>query len=124
YPGKNLRLSNAGHNPPLLFHSSTGKCEELRIEGIALGAFAEARFQEKEIILRKGDVVVFYTDGVVEAIDNNNQQFGMERLIKIFHDKPYLQATQLVELIKKEVEQFTEGQPQFDDFTLVVLKVV
>jgi len=122
-PGKNLRLSNAGHNPPLLFHSSTGKCEELRIGGIALGAFAEARFQEKEIILRKGDVVVFYTDGVVEAIDNNNQQFGMERLIKIFHDKPYLQAAQFVELIKKEVEQFTEGQPQFDDFTLVVLKV-
>jgi len=122
-PAKNLRLSNAGHNPPLLFHSSTGKCEELRIGGIALGAFAEARFQEKEIILRKGDVVIFYTDGVVEAIDNNNQQFGMERLIKVFHDKPYLQATQFVELIKKEVEQFTEGQPQFDDFTLVVLKV-
>lgn len=122
--GRNLRLSNAGHNPPLLFHSSTGECEELRIDGIALGAFAEAKFQEKEIILRKGDVVVFYTDGVVEAIDNNNQQFGMERLIKIFHDKPYLQATQFVELIKKEVEQFTEGQPQFDDFTLVVLKVV
>jgi serine phosphatase RsbU (regulator of sigma subunit) len=60
----------------------------------------------------------------VEAIDNNDQQFGMERLIKIFRDKPYLQAAQFVELIKKEVEQFTEGQPQFDDFTLVVLKVV
>ena len=121
-PGKRLRLSNAGHNPPLLFHSNTGECEELRIGGIALGAFSDAQFQEKEIILRKGDIVVFYTDGVVEAIDNNNQQFGMERLIKIFHDKPYLQATEFVELVKKEVAQFTKGQPHFDDFTLVVMK--
>jgi serine phosphatase RsbU (regulator of sigma subunit) len=121
-PGKSLKLSNAGHNSPLLFHANTGECEELRIGGIALGAFRDAQFQEKEVILRKGDIVVFYTDGVVEAIDNNNQQFGMERLIKIFHDKPYLQATEFVELVKKEVAQFTKGQPRFDDFTLVVMK--
>ena len=120
--GKSLRFSNAGHNPPLFLHSSTGKCEELRIEGIALGAFPEAKFQEKEIVLRKGDVVVFYTDGIVEAIDSNNEQFGMERLIKIFVDTPDLEAAQFVELIRKEVEQFTKGQPQFDDFTLIVLK--
>ena len=91
--------------------------------GIVLGAFDEARFQEKEITLKKGDIVVFYTDGIVEAIDNNNQQFGMERLIKIIKDKPYLEATELIKLIKKKMKEFTKDQPQFDDFTLMVVKV-
>ncbi|GAH30316.1 unnamed protein product, partial [marine sediment metagenome] len=66
---------------------------------------------------------VFYTDGVVEAIDKNNQQFGVERLIKIFKDNPHLQVSQLIKSIKKKVKEFTEGQPQFDDFTLMLIKV-
>ncbi|NQS90509.1 SpoIIE family protein phosphatase [Patescibacteria group bacterium] len=122
-PAKVLQISNAGHNPSILFHSNTGECEELRMGGIVLGAFDEARFQEKEITLKKGDIVVFYTDGIVEAIDNNNQQFGMERLIKIIKDKPYLEATELIKLIKKKMKEFTKDQPQFDDFTLMVVKV-
>lgn len=122
-PGKVLKLSNAGHNPPFLFHSSMGECEDLKVEGIALGVFDEAQFQQKEIILRKDDIVVFYTDGVVEAIDKNNQQFGVERLIKIFKDNPHLQVSQLIKSIKKKVKEFTEGQPQFDDFTLMLIKV-
>jgi len=122
-PGKVLKLSNAGHNPPFLFHSSRGECEDLKVKGIALGVFDEAQFQQKEIILRKDDIVVFYTDGMVEAIDKNNQQFGVERLIKIFKDNPHLQAPQLIKSIKKKVEEFTEGQPQFDDFTLMLIKV-
>ncbi len=122
-PGKILRISNAGHNPPLLFHSSTGECEELRMAGIVLGAFDEAQFQEKEIILKKGDIVIFYTDGITEAIDENNQQFGMERLIKVLKDNPYLQATELIKVIKEKIEEFSKDQPQFDDFTLVIVKL-
>ena len=122
-PGKVLKLSNAGHNPPFLFHSSVGECEDLKVEGIALGVLDEAQFHQKEIILRKDDIVVFYTDGIVEAIDKNNQQFGVERLIKIFKDNPHLQVSQLIKSIKKKVKEFTEGQPQFDDFTLMLIKV-
>ncbi|TKJ44740.1 hypothetical protein CEE35_06750 [Candidatus Aerophobetes bacterium Ae_b3b] len=122
-PGKVLKLSNAGHNPPFLFHSSMGKCEDLKVEGIALGVLDEAQFQQKEIILRKDDIVVFYTDGIVEAIDKNNQQFGVERLIKIFKDNPHLQVSQLIKSIEKKVEEFTKGQPQFDDLTLMLIKV-
>jgi serine phosphatase RsbU (regulator of sigma subunit) len=122
-PRRILKLSNAGHNPPLFFHSSMGECEDLKMEGIALGVFDEAQFQQKEIILRKDDIVIFYTDGVVEAIDKNNQQFGMERLIKIFKDNPHLQLPQLIKSIEKKVEEFTTGQPQFDDFTLMLIKV-
>ena len=122
-PGKILRLSNAGHNPPILFHSTATNYDVLNIKGIVLGAFDEVKFQEKEIVLKSGDVIVFYTDGVTEAIDKNGEQFGMEKLIKVMKDNPQLQATELIKTIKEKMKEFTKDQPQFDDFTLLVVKV-
>ncbi len=122
-PDKILKFSNAGHNPPLFFHSSTGECEELRMEGIALGVFEEARFHEKEIAFKRGDIIVFYTDGVVEAIDKTERQFGMRKLTELLKDKHHLRAAELIKIIKEEVKEFSGNQPQFDDFTLMVVKV-
>ena len=122
-PGKILRLSNAGHNPPILFRSTTTNYDVLNIKGIVLGAFDEVKFQEKEIVLKSGDVIVFYTDGVTEAIDKNGERFGMEKLIKVMKDNPQLQATELIKTIKEKMKEFTKDQPQFDDFTLMVVKV-
>jgi len=118
-----LKLSNAGHNPPILFHSTTGKHEVLKTRSLVLGALEEVQFQEKEIILKTKDIIVFYTDGVTETMDRNKQQFGMEKLIELLKDNPQLQAAELIKLIHKKVEEFSEGQPQFDDFTLMIVKV-
>jgi len=121
--GRKLRFSNAGHNPPLLFRSATGECEELRLPGIALGAFNEAQFQEQDIALRSGDLVVFYTDGVTEPINYSQEQFGMERLISLIKNHHQTSAEEMVRMISERVKQFAGDQPQFDDFTLMVVKV-
>ena len=120
---KVLRLSNAGHNPPILFHSTTGEYEVLKARSLVLGALEEVQFQEKEIILKTKDIIVFYTDGVIETMNKNKQQFGMEKLIKVLKDNPQLQATELIKLIQEKVEEFSEGQSQFDDFTLMLVRV-
>lgn len=119
-----LRFSNAGHNPPLLFHSATNNCEVLKTKGIVLGVLDEVRFHEKEVPLKKGDIVIFYTDGVIEAINENGRQFGMNRLIKILKDNSYLQASELVSMIEERVKEFARNQPQFDDLTIMVVKIV
>jgi len=121
--GRKLRFSNAGHNPPLLFRSATGECEELRLPGIALGAFNEAQFQEQDIVLRSGDLVIFYTDGVTEPINYRQEQFGMERLISLIKNHHQTSAEEMVRTIRERVKQFAGDQPQFDDFTLMVVKV-
>ena len=121
---KKLRFSNAGHNPPLLFRSATGECEELRLPGIALGAFNEAQFQEQDVVLRSGDLVVFYTDGVTEPINYHQEQFGMERLISLIKNHHQTSSEEMVRTIRERVKQFAGDQPQFDDFTLMVVKVI
>ena len=122
--GRKLRFSNAGHNPPLLFRSASGECEELRLPGIALGAFDEAQYRERDIVLRSGDLVIFYTDGVTEPINRSQEQFGMERLVSLIKHYHRMSAEEVVQMISERVKQFAGDQPQFDDLTLMVVKVI
>ena len=121
---KVLRFSSAGHNPPILFRSATNNCEVLKTKDIVLGVLDEVKFQEKELFLKRGDIVIFYTDGVIEAIDENGRQFGMDRLITILKDNFYLQASELVNIIEEKIKEFVKNQPQFDDLTIMVVKMV
>jgi sigma-B regulation protein RsbU (phosphoserine phosphatase) len=68
-------------------------------------------------------MVVLYTDGVTEAINNKEEQFGKERLISIAEKNRNLAASELVKRIQQEITEFSQGQPQFDDLTLMILKV-
>jgi sigma-B regulation protein RsbU (phosphoserine phosphatase) len=82
----------------------------------------EIHLQEVELILANNDVVVFYTDGITEAINGKEEQFGQERLITLVAQNSGLPAQELIDKIKNAVIDFTQGQPQFDDLTLIVLK--
>ena len=115
---------NAGHNPPLLLRGDTGGVILLGAKGIALGVLDEINLEELQLDLARHDTVVFYTDGVTEAINEKEEQFGQERLVKLVAQNNHLSAQSLVDKIKDEVNAFSLGQPQFDDFTLVVLKTV
>jgi sigma-B regulation protein RsbU (phosphoserine phosphatase) len=92
-------------------------------EGIALGVMPNIELEEREIRLREGDIVVLYTDGVTEAINNEEEQFGQQRLIQLIEEGRNLPAQGLIERIQQEVSVFSRGQPQFDDVTLMILKV-
>ena len=72
--------SNAGHNPLVYYSSKNDNCFLEELPGPALGISQKSIYQRKEIILQKNDVLVIYTDGITESINNNSEMFGMERL--------------------------------------------
>jgi serine phosphatase RsbU (regulator of sigma subunit)/putative methionine-R-sulfoxide reductase with GAF domain len=117
-----LRYTCAGHNPPLLYHVAEQRFEELRTPGIALGVLEEIRLSEGKTTLAPGDLLVCYTDGVTEAINEDNEDFGVERLRTLIAESHDHSADQLLREIMEQVAAFTSGQPPFDDITLVVVK--
>lgn len=119
---KKLNYVNAGHNPPIMFKGNGGDIKLLGAKGLALGIMDDISLQEIEIDLSGNDTVVFYTDGVTEAINGKEEQFGQDRLTDLVARNNHLSAKDLVEKIKSEITVFTRGQPQFDDLTLVALK--
>ncbi len=119
---RTLTYVSAGHNPPVIFKAKTRTLMRLDAKGIALGAIADIELEERKIILDGGDTVVFYTDGVTEAINKSMDQFGEERLIMTIKENHELSADDMIEKIKGEMLAFCGDEPQFDDITLMVLK--
>jgi sigma-B regulation protein RsbU (phosphoserine phosphatase) len=119
---RRLQYVNAGHNPPLAVKKSSGDVILLRAKGIAMGVIDDAVLEEKEIELDSNDIVVFYTDGITEAINGAGEQFGEKRLIETINQNMDVSAKELIGRVKDKVFTFAQGQPQHDDFTLVVLK--
>ena len=119
-----LNYVNAGHNPPLLLKGGAGSAILLEAKGIALGVLDNISLEEKELQLASEDTVILYTDGVTEAINGEEEQFGQDRLVETIRRNIYLPVRDLIDGIKEEVATFSQGQPQFDDFTLVALKAI
>ena len=119
---RRLNYVNAGHNPPLLLKGDAGSVILLQVKGIALGVMDDIDLEEGELELASNDMVTLYTDGVTEAINGKEEQFGQERLIEVVAKSNNLPAQDLINRIREEVTIFAQGQPQFDDFTLVILK--
>jgi len=117
-----LRYVNAGHNPPLLLEGDEGEIVMLEAKGIALGVMPDIRLEEKEISLEDGAVIVFYTDGVTEAVNGEEEQFGQKRLVKVMENNRHRSAQEIIDAIRQAIGDFAGDQPQFDDITLIVLK--
>lgn len=121
-----LLLSRAGHDPALLFRKETGKVELLRSPGLALGVDGGTVFErvtkDQEIDLFPGDCVLFYTDGVREAVDADEEEFGMERMSETFRLAAPLGAESILNRMQQELRQFTGEGPQMDDITLVAIE--
>jgi sigma-B regulation protein RsbU (phosphoserine phosphatase) len=113
---------NAGHMPALLVRIADGAVEELRTHGMALGVVPDIEFEEARAHLVPGDMIILYTDGVTEALDAGQQMFGKERLIEVLRTHRTQSAVQLAETINETIAAFVGEVPQFDDFTLVVVK--
>ncbi|MCP4538769.1 MAG: SpoIIE family protein phosphatase [Chloroflexi bacterium] len=122
---KTFTYCNAGHNPPIVLHqegNGAGPITWLKPTGAAIGLIEETEFGEQTITLRAGDLVVMYTDGVTEATNPQNDEYGRERLAALI--KGTQGAPQkVVQEIKESLEVFCEGKPLEDDTTVVVLRV-
>jgi len=116
-----LQYVNAGHNPPMLFRSD-GTLEPLHTGGLILGFQPTIRYAGKEVTLGPGDLLLLFTDGVTEAQDPDDEEFGEERLTEIVRQGIHESATDIAQRIRDGVDRFTRGADSFDDFTVCVIR--
>lgn len=116
-----LRYTNAGHNPPLVLRAS-GTAEELGSTGTPLGLLPQASYRAGETALAPGDVLVLYTDGLVEAEDPQGQEYGLDRLKEACLRGRNETCASLAHLLGRDLEDFARGVPFADDRTLVLAR--
>ncbi|HVP93605.1 MAG TPA: SpoIIE family protein phosphatase [Methanoregulaceae archaeon] len=119
---RTLTYVNAGHNPPMLFQTGTADVTLLRADGIALGVVDDIVLSSVKIGLKSGDIAVLYTDGLTEAINEKEEEFGTERLNETIRASQHLPVQEMVRFIVDAIMSFAGEQPQADDITIIVLK--
>ena len=115
-----LTYCNAGHNPPFLV--SRSGVRRLDWGGMIVGAFEHATFEEDTQQLWPGDVLVAYSDGVTEARDASDEEFGEERLLSCVQANCTRSPVEIMECLLSSVHQFSAGTAQGDDLTMLVLR--
>lgn len=119
-----LSYSNAGHVSPLLFRRSSGEvCRELDADGLILGIRKGLAFEEKQLRMEAGDVLILYTDGITEAESGSGEQFGIARLCSLIGAHNAESPQTIIDAVLREVSVFTGGAPSMDDMTMIVMKV-
>jgi len=113
---------NGGHNPPLLMRD--GETIPLETGGMVLGADEEEWYENGNVRLRKGDLLVFYTDGVTEAVSRRGELFGTERLMRVLRRKQAAASRDIVKGVREAIRRFARGAEQSDDITLIVARAV
>ncbi len=112
---------NAGHNPPL--HLSKNGITSLDKGGLMLGVMQnDVIYESGQIFLNDNDIIIFYTDGVTEAVNFNNEEFGEKRLHNTSIANLDKSSDELIQIINNEINLFAKGLAQHDDITLIVLK--
>jgi sigma-B regulation protein RsbU (phosphoserine phosphatase) len=113
---------SAGHTPAYLFHSATGKIEELGSNANVLGLFDDASYESSVFRLDKGDILVVYSDGLTDAENPQGEMFGEERLLKLIRQEAPSGSQAIEQRLLKAIEAFTQSLPQTDDITFVVVE--
>jgi len=115
---------NAGHNPPLHFMAEEGKFVNLTRTGMFLGFEEEAEFQQESIQLKPGDLVVCYTDGVLDAVNTQWEAFEMDRFLAVLNENVSVSAKELLGALQGAVGEFIGDVLPYDDLTLLIIKRV
>jgi sigma-B regulation protein RsbU (phosphoserine phosphatase) len=115
-----LAYVNAGHVPPVLLRTS-GRVERLEAGGLPLGIKADAAFESGQVQLERGDLLAILTDGVTEAENERDEEFGEARLLRLFERPAQASAAAALKEIMSAVDAFVGGERQHDDITALVL---
>ncbi len=116
-----LSFSNAGHNPGLLI-SADGRVRHLESSGPPVGLVPQGDYSNESTDLSPGDLLVLYTDGITEASDPEDEEYGTDRLAKICKLRRQDDLELLAEAIQRDLDTFTRGVPYADDRTLLLLR--
>jgi sigma-B regulation protein RsbU (phosphoserine phosphatase) len=128
---RRLRYVNAGHNAPYLLRagwrstagSAPPEIEELSTGGTVVGMFPEMEYEEATVELCPGDVLLAFTDGVPEAHNPENEEFGEERLQQLLRQTAHLPANEISARLSDEMKDWIRDAEQYDDLTFIVMKV-
>lgn len=115
--------ANAGHNLPLI-RKNDGSFEFLKSKaGFVLAGMEGIKYSQAEMQLEAGDILYLYTDGVTEATDTDNQLYGDDRIREVVNNLMKHPFEEMLERIKADIDRFVKGAPQFDDITMLALKI-
>ncbi|MBS1169976.1 MAG: serine phosphatase [Burkholderiaceae bacterium] len=115
-----VRIANAGHNPPLLIDSQGVRYLQPKA-GIVLGPMADVSYEAEKLVLQPGDTLFLYTDGVTEAKNREDDLYGEERLLQALRQRPDDDVARMIHYVSAEVTKFAAGAPQSDDVTMLAI---
>lgn len=116
-----LRYTNGGHNPALVIRAN-GEHEELRPTGMPVGLMPSAQYTQASVELGPGDLLVLYTDGITEAANPEDDEYGIERLAEICKKHREASLDDLAAAIEQNLDEFAQGVPYADDRTFVLTR--
>jgi hypothetical protein len=116
-----LRFSSAGHLDPYVYRSATGRLESLSSWGFPLGVKRRDPFREHEVEFSAGDRLILYSDGLIEAVDDDGEPYGFERFERTLMESGHMTAEEIKKTLLGSVRKFTRNRPPDDDQTLVVV---
>jgi serine phosphatase RsbU (regulator of sigma subunit) len=121
---KSVTLCSAGQTQPISRSAASGETRLVQTEGdtFPLGILEDATYEDTRLQLEVGDKVVLYTDGIVEAMNEQKELFGFDRLLEVIKKSPAETAEALLEEIKDKVNEFAGTAPQHDDITIIVVQ--
>jgi len=119
---KTLDYVNAGHLPPMIFRHG-GEVLRLRTGGPVMGMLPEAKYKSDQVQMQSGDLLVIYSDGVSEATNPQEEEFGEERLMELIARYKERAPEEITKMVLDELERFVNVAPQNDDITLVVSRL-
>ena len=117
-----VEICNAGHCSPLLLHD--GNISAIAATGLPVGMFCQERYSSTQIELGKGDRLLLYTDGLSEARDRQNCEYGDHRLTRFLGECHKLSAVELISRLLQDVSEFSSARPTFDDLTVMAIEMV
>ncbi|MYC14699.1 MAG: SpoIIE family protein phosphatase [Gemmatimonadetes bacterium] len=116
-----LSYANGGHNPPVIVHADGSSTVLPQTNGIALGILPDIEYEQNSVTLSPGDTLVLYTDGITEAMNAQNEEFEMERLLTVLSGASSQDVREMNQAIFQAVQAFAGDMPQFDDMTCMTL---
>jgi len=117
-----LYYSNAGHNLQFVYRPSKNEFIPLKSKGIPLGVNRNESYPNSKLKLEAGDIIVCLTDGIVDAINEAGEVFGLERVKNVLHKYAVGNAHTIVSSLFRDVEEWSKNTPQWDDMTVLVIK--
>lgn len=121
-----LAYSNAAHNPPLLWQAETGSIQRLDTAGMLIGLDMESQYEDGEIQLAPGDIILYYTDGCTDAVNQQGARFDEDNLIAVFQEacQTCHRSQKILDYLFEKVQQFIGfGNDNSDDMTLIVMRI-